>query len=287
MTTNDSESTTALARPGSDPPLPDRISSRRLTLYAVLIAAAGFVPVPIVDDLLPRQLLRHMVLTAIRTACRTYPVRAVAPLYQEGGCLSRVVELLVYLPLKLLLYPIRKIVKVVQAVRGLSQRTASTYLLGHSIARALAGGWLPEGAPPERLAQQAALIRAAFDQTLERVSPMVFSRSVSAVLTGLRGLGRGAYRAARALLRRRVEAGATPDGPAVPGGPVGAAVDGIQAELASPTVAGYLAEFDREFDRTLEGLARPGGTAPGPAAAEGDAPPNAAPGAAAHRATVT
>ena len=287
MTTNDPESTTKLARADAAPPRPGRISSRLLTLYAVLVAAAGFVPFPIVDDLIPQQLLRHMVLVALRSGRRTYPVRYVSPLYREGGCLALLLEILVYLPVKILLYPIRKIVRVVQAVRRLSQRTASTYLLGHSIARALEHGWLPDEAPPERLREQAVLIRAAFDRTLERSNPVVFSRSVSAVLVGLRGLGFGAYRAARVLLRRRVEDGAAPDVTTTPPGVVGAAVEGIHGELDSPPIAGYLAEFDRDFDRVLDELARGGEPGAGPAGPELGSPPRTAPDAAAQRPTVT
>jgi len=287
VTTDDQAGATALARAEPLPPRPERISPRLLTLYAVLVAAAGFVPFPIVDELIPRQLLRHLVLVAIRSARRTYPVRFVSPLYREGGCLATVLELVVYLPLKILLYPIRKVVRVVQAVRRLSQRTASTYLLGHSIARALERGWLAEGAPREQLRGQAALIRAAFERTLERSNPVVFSRSVSAVLAGLRGLGLGAYRAARVLLRRRVEAGATPEAMAVPPGVVGAAVEGIQGEIGSPPIAGYLREFDLDFDRTLEELARDNGPGAGPAGADSGCPRRAAPSATAQRPTVT
>lgn len=244
-----------------EPAVTRRISPRRLTLYALLAAAAGFIPVPVADELLPQRILRHMVLFTLRAAQRTYPVRQVAPLFRSLGCLGLLLELLLYLPLKLLLYPIRKLWIVVRAVRGLSRRTAATYLLGHTIARVLEQGWLAEGESPEVLRRQSELLRRAFETTLDRVNPVVFSSSIAAVLTSLRGIGPQAWRAARTLLRRERAAAAaetsdldpveTTGGEAGKGSEVDAAVDGICRELQSPTVMRFLADFDREFDRVL------------------------------------
>ncbi|MBN2197244.1 MAG: hypothetical protein JW751_30865 [Polyangiaceae bacterium] len=279
MVTNEGNGATApLVRTGFGPPRPERISQRTLVVYAVLVAAAGFIPFPVVDDLVPQQLLRHMVLVALRSAQRTFPARWVSPLYQGPGCLRVALEVIVFIPLKILLYPIRKVVGLVRAIRGLSQRTASTYLLGHAVARSLAQGWLPEGQTPELLRGQATIIRAAFDATLDRVSPVMFSSSIAAVLGGLRGLGLATWRVARTLLRRDVRTGA-PEAPA-PTGVVEAAVDGVCGRLETPSVAGYLAEFDREFDRILSELATTASRAtPAPAglATPHDPPPSGEP----------
>jgi len=232
------------------------LSSRAIALYAVLVAAAGFVPVPIVDDLLPNQLVRQLLRTILRQTGRRYSTSLVRPLYAGEGCLAGVLGILLRLPLDILLYPIRKFVRIIRGVRALSQRLVSTYLLGHTVNRYVAKDWLASDCPGSVLFYQSCVLREAFDAALKETNPVVFADSVASVLGGLHALPRAAWRTSRELLRQSRTSERDGKAAEVPtlDGPVAGAANGVERALDDPDVQRLLAEFDGKVDREVARL---------------------------------
>jgi hypothetical protein len=233
------------------------LSSRAIAFYAVLVAAAGFVPIPILDDLLPRQLVRLMIRAILRQAGRRYSIALVKPLFAGDGCLAGVLGALLMLPVDILLYPVRKFVRVIKGVRGLSARLVSTYLLGHTVNRYVQKDWLAPDCDPLALHFQALMLREGCEVSLKVTNPVVFASSVASILGGLRGLPRAAWKTARALLRQqRLESTSGPQPAAGP--PSAARVEGaaeqVEQALDDPKVQAFLAEFDEVVDREVERL---------------------------------
>ncbi len=225
------------------------VSRGVLVFFAVLVAAAGFVPVPVVDDLIPQQLIRQLVRTILRQAGRRYPISRVKPLFAGDGCLAGLLGILLMLPIDLLLYPVRKLVRVIRGIRGLSQRLVSTYLLGHTINRYVDKNWFHGDADRSVLLFQSQVLRRAFDTALQETNPVVFAQSVAAVLGGLRGLPHAAWRAARDVLRQRGQAdGDAPLEPPSSNVRVAGATRRVQQALDEPDVRAYLDEFDALVD---------------------------------------
>lgn len=263
------------------------LSDRALAVYAVLVAAAGFIPVPVLDDLLPRQIVRHMIATILRQAGRRFRLSWVKPLYQGEGCLWGLLGMAVGLVVGFLLYPIRRVIALLKGLRSLSQRLASTYLLGHTINRYVALGWFGAASEPRTVMEEAVLLRGAFDAALETTNPVVFSSSIAAILGGLRGLPWAAWRTARAMMKRHPdpvgpgphtpeqapppdppEAGPMPTDDVQTGTRIDDAAAKVQDLLEEPAVRSFLVEFDRAVDAEVVRLrasrASSPGAAPGP-----------------------
>jgi len=233
------------------------VSRGVIVFYAVLVAASGFIPVPVVDDLIPGQLVRHLIRTILRQAGRRYATSSVKPLFAGEGCLAGVLGILIKLPIDLLLYPVRKFVRILQGIRALSQRLVSTYLLGHTVNRYVSKDWLAQDATRTVLLFQAQVLRSAFETALEKTNPVVFAQSVGAVIGGLRGLPFAAWRTARDVLK-----GSSPEAhdraPVVdlptPKGRVAGATEQVQRALDEPEVQLFVSEFDAVVDREVARL---------------------------------
>jgi hypothetical protein len=246
------------------------VSRGVLVFYAVLVAASGFIPIPLVDDLIPRQLVRQLIRTILRQTGRRYSTARVKPLYAGEGCLAGALGILLKLPIDLLIYPVRKLVRVIKGIRSLSQRLVSTYLLGHTVNRYVVKDWLAQDTSEAALSFQSQLLRNAFETALKETNPVVFAQSVATVLGGLRGLPLAAWRTARQLLRR--SARDVPDGDhpfdvPTPTGRVAGATQQVQQTLDDPEVQHFVAQFDavvdREVTRQLAAAAATGKPSPG------------------------
>lgn len=230
-------------------PGPERWPPHLVTVSAILVAASRFVPVPLVDDLLAGQVRRFMVVRLLRDAGRTFDPGRVKPLWEDssgcGGCLMS----LLTLPLKVILFPIRKIVALVGAVTGMSRDLTDTLLLARAVDRALRRGLMPEGAEPATLTAEATAVRAAY-QTASKGTDLALLRSVvTDALQGARGLAGAALRAARRLVSR-----APDDAPADTGSAeVERGARQVEDALQRPEVVKALQAFDARLDAALPG----------------------------------
>lgn len=220
---------------------------RALVLSALLYSACRFVPLPFADDIFRNAVARLIVSQALDRHGRTFSSREVAALYSEPvGCLAGCLTALPKLLAKLVLFPIRKLLAWIGAVRGISRDLVTALLFGRSVDRCLVRGLLPEGGT--RLASDAKLIRGAFDRALAE-SELSLSKGALGAVVGQskRGLA-AAGRAVAAMFQKTGKS----ERPEAERAAVNEGAEQVEHALESPGVATEIAAFDARFDRELE-----------------------------------
>jgi len=230
---------------------------REWALCALAAAASRFVPVPLVDDVIAERAVRTAVVRTWRAHGRPDAPEAIDVLVADtrgfwGGLAASAARL----PLTLALYPIRKPVRMVRAVRGVGRDLAEVLLLARWLDRCLRAGWFATTDRAE-LQRQAHLVRRAHEQTVTTADLRVLEH---ALRSGLRQVG-GLRQQATAFARRSfgrdapdpLTSATGPDAPVEPGVEAGARE--VEAALARPDVEGALAGLDRRFDAALGALA--------------------------------
>jgi hypothetical protein len=231
-------------------------SSMQLRLVCGLLAsAARLVPVPFLDDLLREKALHLMVSRTIKAHGRTYRSSSVAPLYgDERGCLHGCLMFLVLLPIKLILYPFRKILTYVLAAKHLAADLSEAILLGRVLDRSLEDGRLANGSDPAALRAEAEKIRAAFANALAGTDLKLLRGVVTTALRSVSGLPRAAFHAVRKLRKRDVEADPTEGLSSEDRAKVEAGARKVESALETPEVRAYLERFDERFAENLRVL---------------------------------
>ncbi|MBK8998194.1 MAG: hypothetical protein IPM35_20920 [Myxococcales bacterium] len=230
---------------------------RALVLSALLYSACRFVPLPFADDIFRNAVARLIVSQALDRHGRTFSSKEVAALYSEPvGCLAGCLTALPKLLAKLILFPIRKLLAWIGAVRGISRDLVTALLFGRSVERCLVRGLLPEGGTG--LGGQAKLIRGAFDRALGESQLSISKSALAAVVRqSKRGLG-AAGRAVAAMFQKRADAGQG-ELPEADRAAVNEGAERVEHALESPGVLQEIAAFDARFDQELErvGLGEP------------------------------
>lgn len=215
---------------------------------AILASASTFVPVPFIDDFLREKILQFMVSRTLKDHGRSYSSSLVKPLYSEsGGCLEGCLMFLVKLPIKLLLFPIRKIIAWLSAIKTISDDLSTMLLLGRALDRCLSRGMLAE---QTELAPEATRIRQAFDAASAGFDTTLLKRFLADALGQVPKLASSAARAARRIFRR----GDPTDVEAELGGERDAVEEGakkVEAVMADPQIVQLLERFDEAFDQRL------------------------------------
>jgi hypothetical protein len=218
------------------------------TLCAIAAAVARFVPVPFIDDVIREQAARVAVSRTLRAHGHTFSSKRLSPLYSdEGGCIQGCLWFLLKLPLKLLLYPIRKIVSVVTAIHGVPTDLARVLLLARTTDRCLESGLLKDG-DDQTLKLEALRVRTAFDVAFRSVNLQMFSAAIADALSQVKGLAAAAVRFARKAFGERRDADATPleAEPAIEEG-----ARKVEEVLERPEIIAFLDDFDARFDAAL------------------------------------
>ncbi|WP_336922609.1 hypothetical protein [Aquipuribacter sp. SD81] len=238
------------SRPGEQVPAPASVPPTLLRDWVVcgLVAAtARFVPLPVLDDALAARAVRESVRRTLRASGRTYPFERVEDLVDRPGSLLGAVA---GLPAKVLLWPARKWVRLVGAVRGVPADLTRVLALSRTTHRVLQRGGLADDADPAGLRREARAVRRAVDAVLDELD----LRLVQAVLRDAVGGARGLSGALVDYARERFDRDRG-DGGLEPGGDVDAGVDRVLAALRQPEVRRLVAELDRRVDERLEGTA--------------------------------
>ncbi len=219
---------------------------------ALLSAAARFVPVPFLDDILRERIRQYLVSRMLRQGGRSYGSARVGPLWRDdGGCASGCVTLLWKVPLKIVLFPIRKIAAIFTALHGFSRDITDSVLFGRALDRALARGLLAEGSPEPRLLGESTAVRLAFAQAAQGVDRAIVTGALADAVRGIRGLPRAALRAARSLVRAGDPADPDAAAKAHDREVVEQGAGAVEQALSRPDVARVLADFDARFDASL------------------------------------
>jgi hypothetical protein len=222
-----------------------------MIVCAILAAAARFIPVPLLDDVVRERIRQIWVSRTLKAHQRSYGSAQVAALWQDpSGCAAGCLSLWWKLPLKLLLFPIRRLVAIFTALSGLSKDITEMVLFGRSVERVLVRGRLLSGSEPVALAADARNVRSAFDVAFTQTDKSVVVATLKDVLQGVRGLPRAALKTARSVFRASSEAaesaGNDSDRILVDQG-----ADEVQRALESEAIQAVFQAFDARFDAAL------------------------------------
>ena len=227
--------------PVATPQPPSRLV-HQWTVAGLVASSARFIPIPFVDDLVREQCYRFVV-------SRTLAIQPDAgsmddwKLYYTtgGGCISGCVAKLLRAPLKLLLFPIRKIVTVLTSVRGVPLEIMRTVLLGRTLHRLI----VDRDRPPT--AAEAAQMRRAFEEAFARMDFRIVRATMIDALRSVSGWKSAAIQMAKRIARTdQIDDEAIRTEPSVEDG-----ATRVQNVLERPETLELFAAFDRRFDETL------------------------------------
>lgn len=216
-----------------------------LTQWAVCgiaAAAARFVPVPMLDDVVRERATQVAVLRTLRAHDRDYSSDLLEPLWGDRDQGSGLRRRLKKVSMRLLLFPVRKYAAVFGAVRGVPTDVMRVVLLARTVDRKLGRGELTD---PARLPDEARALRVAVDEAIDGMD----LRLLTAALADGLSQGRGLTTAAVAFTRRRfARDDADPTGDLDPDGPVAAGAERVTEVLRRPEIAQLLDRFDTQVD---------------------------------------
>ncbi len=219
----------------------------------LLASAARFVPVPFLDDLLRERALQLLVSRTLRAHGRTYGSSKVSPLYgDENGCLHGCLLFLVLLPIKLILYPVRKILAWVMAVKHLARDLSEAVLLGRTLDRCLVAGRLAQGSDPAALRAEAERVRMAFASALAGTDLRLMRGALTTALRSVSGLPRAALSALRKLRTKGEDADPTAGVSASDEAKLEEGASRIESALSTPEMRAFLERFDATFEENLK-----------------------------------
>ena len=226
----------------------------RVTL-GLLAAAARLVPVPFLDDILRARAYQLLVSRTLRAHGRTCGSSAVSPLYGGGdGCMHGCLAGLAMVPIKLLLFPIRKLLAYVLAAKWLARDLTEALLLGRILDRRLEAGALStlERGP---LFAEAERVRRAFDNAMAGTDLTLVRASLAGALRAMPGVVRAALHALRRLKKNQDDDAALPDAERRA---LDAQTDRLAAAFDTPEIRAVLERFDQRFDESLRVLEQRG-----------------------------
>ncbi|HEU0100992.1 MAG TPA: hypothetical protein VFR07_01570 [Mycobacteriales bacterium] len=202
----------------------------------IAAAAARFVPVPLLDDVIRRRAAQVAVVRTLRAHGRTGSAEPLEALWGEPegrrkGVVRKVSR-------KLLLFPVRKYVAVFGAVRGVPNDVMRVVLLGRAVDRRLQRGEL---ADPE----QARALRRAIDTAIAGLDLRLLTAGLADGLSHSRGLSTAAVAYARRRFGKNGEADLEVDGAVAEG------AERVTEVLRRPEVAQLLEQYDAAVDRAL------------------------------------
>jgi hypothetical protein len=210
----------------------------------IAAAAARFVPVPLLDDVVRRRAAQVAVVRTLRAHGRDHPSELVEALWEEADPARRGVRGRVRgLPSRLLLFPVRKYTAVFGAVRGVPNDVARVVLLARAVDRRLELGGLSS---PERVPDEAAALRRAVDGAVEGMDLRLLTAALADGLSRSRGL----TTAAVAFVRRRF-GDDEPDADLPADGALAEGAAHVTEVLRRPEIATLLDGFDAEVAARL------------------------------------
>lgn len=211
--------------------------------YGLAASAARLVPVPFLDDFLREKAFHLMVSRALKEHGRTYGSGKVSPLYGDPhGCMHGCLTWAILFPIKLLLFPFRKFLVWVMALKYIAQDASEAVLLGRMLERSFEAGRLAMGAEAGPLEAEALLLRQALDNASQGTDMRVIRAALRRGLSHLHGARKAAFRALRRV--RASERGASA------GADEGSS--GLAAVLATPELRAFMEEFDARFDENVQ-----------------------------------
>ncbi len=207
----------------------------------VIASAARFVPIPFVDDTIRTQCRRFVVSRTLAASGAALSTNELQPLYGDsGGFIAGTLGTIAKVPLKLMLFPIRKILSIATSIRGVPMEITHAVLLGRTLRRLLSS--------EDFDAKQAHAFRFAFDESFSRMDFHAVHAVISDALHGVSNWKSSAIESARALTLPRPDV--DEELPATERTETTATR--VQESLDHHKTAQLFAEFDQRFDVLFE-----------------------------------
>jgi hypothetical protein len=230
----------------TEPAEPPPLLVTQWAACGIVAAAARFVPVPMLDDVVRERAARVAVSRTLRAHGRAYSSELLEPLWgeQEGrGAGMR--RRLNALSMRVLLFPVRKYAAIFGAVRGVPNDVMRVLLLARTVDRRLALGELSDP-EPGRLTDQARGIRHAVDEAIRDMDLRLLTAALADGLSQGRELSSAAVSSARRWLSRP-----DPEPNPQPDGAVGESAQRVTEVLRQPEIARLLDDFDARVNAAL------------------------------------
>ncbi|MCW2779267.1 MAG: hypothetical protein JWN17_2992 [Frankiales bacterium] len=203
----------------------------------IAAAAARFLPVPLLDDVVRERAAQQAVSRTLRAHGSTLDVALLSPLWGDAGPQRfRLLRRLRSVPTRVLLFPVRKYTALFGSVRGVPTDLLRVVLLGRTVDRLLDAGSFTDATTATT---QARAVRHAVDGALGRIDLRLATAALSDGLSGIRDLTRSAVGMARRPADDAADA------------PVAQGAEAVVEVLRRPEVQELLARFDADVDRRL------------------------------------
>lgn len=223
----------------------------------IAVAATRFVPVPLLDDAIHLRATQVAIVRTLRANDRSYPSKQVAALYEgadTGGAFREAMKYLRSIPRRVILFPVRKYVRIFGAVKGVPTDVMQVVLLSRAVHRSLVQNRLPDGVDVKEREAEARAVRRAYDEALKGMDLDLLKAAIADGLSQGRKLTPAAVNFARRTFAKPEDEKVT-DSELEPDGEVGESAERVEQALNRPEIQVILERFDEEFEKAL---ARPG-----------------------------
>jgi len=206
----------------------------------IVAAAARFVPLPFVDDVIRDQCRRFVVLRTLAAHGLARELEELEPFYAGtskglSGCLVSMFTA----PFKLLLFPVRKLVAIVTSIRGVPLEVTRTILLGRTLDRCLDRG-------EAMSTDHSVAMRKAFEQSFRHMDLRALRAAVRSAMAGVHKLNSAAKADAKRTYDGDRSAEEINTSPKIDEG-----AQKVQQVLDRPEILELLTEFDKQFDQAV------------------------------------
>lgn len=207
------------------------------TAAGIVSAAARFLPIPFVDEKIQRRCRRYVVEKTLAENGSQLTIDDLQPLFDpEHSVLASILAV----PAKLVLFPIRKLAKIVTSFRGVPIEILNIYLLGRTLHRHL-------GSDTALEAERVDDFEKAFSKAFQQIDLRIARAAISDVLTGISDWKSGAKETA-AEVHQQHQSQPTPTQVAR----VEQSAREVSERLERPELTQVFERFDARFDQLFE-----------------------------------
>lgn len=222
------------------------------TMAGIIAAGARFIPIPFVDELVQSRCRRFVINQTLAAHHSTLSAKDVASFYStSGGCRAGCLGMVVRAPLKVLLFPVRKVVTIFTSVRGVPLEIMRTVLMGRTLDRYLTNGKIGESTSSAVESTSRALqMRTAFEIAFAQMDWRAVRAAVKDALGAVDQWKVAAVDSAKQVFDQKDdEVEQLETRPAVQ-----ASAEQVEKVLQRSETLTLFAEFDRRFDEAMQNL---------------------------------
>ena len=211
-------------------------------MAGIVSAASRFIPVPYAEEAVRYRCRRFVVSRTLSSHKSSVSADSLTPYYDTDGFFNSWTSKILRAPFKLLLFPIRKTVRIITSVRNVPLEIIQIVLLGRTLDRCLQMQSLTlDPTTAKRM-------RKAFDDAFSGMDFYVVRAALIDALKSVSGL-----KSAAIAMATRVSRKEEPTAEALePSDKVQSGAANVQSVLDRPETLALFAEFDRRFDQSLQ-----------------------------------